>query len=344
MPLYLATHTVEVVTAKVPLTMIMLLDLVKTSKTALPVDVRPRVVLPTSSTVSVSLWDAPSPEVLLTWLNENLQYDATHDVHEVQEEFIWGLSFELARVRAADKVAAGSRSTLDRISATAHKASVGIQHQLEALDQRSGIFSAAENAINRFRSAATTTSATGSAAATPTAAATAADEGLGVEEREGALLSEAAPTTSSVLAANVSAGLSKASSTFSWLGSTLKESIAKGTSTVTSAVAGTTRTNSNSQTPVDPAHPPPHYTSLFPGGGEGPAVGDEDAPLASLDTLPQLPVSSPAHAVGGANTPSSATATAVEKIDDGSVPPAPAEEHPSFTLDDTEDTPAHKAK
>jgi hypothetical protein len=47
----------------------------------------PLQVLPTGSAMSVSIWDAPSAEVLLAWLNENLQYDAVHDVHEV---CVWG--------------------------------------------------------------------------------------------------------------------------------------------------------------------------------------------------------------------------------------------------------------
>ncbi len=40
-------------------------------------------VLPTDSTVSTSLWDAPSAELLVSWLYDSLGPDVTHEVHEV---------------------------------------------------------------------------------------------------------------------------------------------------------------------------------------------------------------------------------------------------------------------
>lgn len=46
-------------------------------------------VLPTSDNVSISIWDAPSADELLEWLNTNLQYDAAHAVHEVGNNYGW---------------------------------------------------------------------------------------------------------------------------------------------------------------------------------------------------------------------------------------------------------------
>ncbi|GFH32129.1 uncharacterized protein HaLaN_31297, partial [Haematococcus lacustris] len=78
-----------------------------------------------------SLWDAPGEQELLLWLEDALDQEIRHEVHEVQEEFCWGYTLELTRLRTADK--------------------------LEALDQRTNILTAAESALARVRAAAGST-------------------------------------------------------------------------------------------------------------------------------------------------------------------------------------------
>lgn len=104
------------VTAKVPLSMVVLNDFMK--RRNLPADLRLRLVsdltsgfrtvsrpacfsvptvdigpalvalqiLPTDGTLSVSLWDAPSAEAVTGWLDENLNQDGSHEVFEVRAQ------------------------------------------------------------------------------------------------------------------------------------------------------------------------------------------------------------------------------------------------------------------
>ncbi|KAJ9514637.1 hypothetical protein QJQ45_028339 [Haematococcus lacustris] len=101
MPLYLATHIVDTVTARVPLAIIVLLDYCK--RRSLPPYLQNRFVIPCEK-VSISLWDAPGEQELLLWLEDALDQEIRHEVHEVQEEFCWGYTLELTRLRTADKV------------------------------------------------------------------------------------------------------------------------------------------------------------------------------------------------------------------------------------------------
>ncbi|KAJ9514085.1 hypothetical protein QJQ45_002197 [Haematococcus lacustris] len=254
MPLYLATHIVDTVTARVPLAIIVLLDYCK--RRSLPPYLLNRFVLPCEK-VSISLWDAPGEQELLLWLEDALDQEIRHEVHEVQEEFCWGYTLELTRLRTADKVASSGRSALERITATAVKAGDGFQRQLEALDQRTNILTAAESALARVRAAAGSTLDT--AAATYTAAASRATASrAGTPDPSTtpphAQAGQAAPqqqqldggqaaaggwdaaghqgtTTASTVAANVQAQLSKASSTFSWLGGRMKAGLINATTT-----------------------------------------------------------------------------------------------------------------
>lgn len=89
-------------------------------------------VLPCSGNVSISVWDAPSIQVLQDWLDENLNQDATHYVSEAVEEFaaMGGFALELSRARAAEKLAAGSRTTYEKLSQTASMAGDRITEQV----------------------------------------------------------------------------------------------------------------------------------------------------------------------------------------------------------------------
>lgn len=81
MVLLLAVHTVEQVTAKVPLSMIILNDFIK--RRSLPLGLKCRMVMPTSGEISVSLWEAADMQSLSLWLDENLVQDCASQVFEV---------------------------------------------------------------------------------------------------------------------------------------------------------------------------------------------------------------------------------------------------------------------
>jgi hypothetical protein len=71
---------------------------------ATPPGCKCRMVLPSNGENSISLWDTQDPQALHEWLNDNLGADCTTVLSEVQEDFCFGLSLDLARMRAADKV------------------------------------------------------------------------------------------------------------------------------------------------------------------------------------------------------------------------------------------------
>ncbi|KAI8471681.1 MAG: hypothetical protein J3K34DRAFT_506016 [Monoraphidium minutum] len=169
--LVMATHTMEVATAKVPFSMILLLDHVRT-KRAMPDEIRCRMVgargaaaaaaarapgitggrgggsgrrqraqpvIPSDGLTSVSLWDTSSPEVLRQWLDENLGGDCISQVLEVQEEFTFGCALELARSRGADRVAGGGKKTYDAVAAGLSTAS----NRIQEWDRHTGVISTA---------------------------------------------------------------------------------------------------------------------------------------------------------------------------------------------------------
>lgn len=114
MVLLLAVHSVQSVTAKIPFSMVALLDLVK--KNELPSDIKCRQVFPTSGLRSTSLWDAPSIETLQIWLDEFLDVDCTNEVFEVQEDFTFGISAELTRLRTTERVTTQGRAIAAAVS------------------------------------------------------------------------------------------------------------------------------------------------------------------------------------------------------------------------------------
>ncbi|KAF6261745.1 hypothetical protein COO60DRAFT_734763 [Scenedesmus sp. NREL 46B-D3] len=151
--LVLAVHTVEAATAKVPFALILLLDFAK--RKATPPGCKCRMVVPSDGITSVSMWDTVDPAGLQEWLTENLGSDCRTELHEVQEDFTWGLSLELARMRATEKVTDGSMKTIgalgERTSRAAEVVAAGLttavgstQQKLEAWDQRTGVLTSAK--------------------------------------------------------------------------------------------------------------------------------------------------------------------------------------------------------
>lgn len=142
-------------TAKVPFAMILLLDFAK--RKATPHGCKCRMVLPSDGETSLSLWDTQDPQGLHEWLSDNLGSDCTTVLHEVQEDFTYGLSLDLARMRAADRVADGGMKLTGALGETTSKAAgvlaAGVttamgttQRGLEEFDQRTGVLSKAQEA------------------------------------------------------------------------------------------------------------------------------------------------------------------------------------------------------
>eukprot|EP00884_Botryococcus_braunii_P019910 jgi/Botrbrau1/6602/Bobra.0189s0029.1 len=161
MVLALAIHTVSAVTAKVPFSMIALLDHVR--KKDLPPELKCRQVFPTNGLRSTSLWDVSDLETLQSWLDEFLEVDCTNEVHAVQEDFAYGISAELTRMRTAEKVNLNARATAQAVSDRTKAATAVATQQMSELDAK---YKVSENTAAALKVA----KETGKAAATKTAA------------------------------------------------------------------------------------------------------------------------------------------------------------------------------
>lgn len=164
--LVLAVHSFEAATAKVPFSMIVLLDHVK--RRSIPEDLRCRMVIPSSGQASFSLWDVPSEGALLDWLVENLGEDVTSEVYAVEEDFTHGIAFELAKMRAADRIGDSTKRTVDTLgeqtsraadfmAAAAGRTVETTQAGLRSFDERTGLITAARGttstALHRLHTA-----------------------------------------------------------------------------------------------------------------------------------------------------------------------------------------------
>ncbi|GLI64815.1 hypothetical protein VaNZ11_008222 [Volvox africanus] len=145
MVLLLVTHIVEVPSSRVPLAVIILNDAVK--RKALPVNLKCRMVIPSSGNYSTSLWDASSIEDLRQWIDANLMDGVVH-IDEVPEEFTYGVALELTTARAADKVAISSKNTLERINTTGARVVESVVEKLDRLDQRTHLITATREATS----------------------------------------------------------------------------------------------------------------------------------------------------------------------------------------------------
>lgn len=129
--LYLAVHTVENVSARVPFSIILLMDAQK--RRAIPEAVgRVRMIIPSDGRESVSLWDAAAPGPLQQWLSANLGPDCIVQVYGVEEDFCVGVGLELARARAAD-----------RTQRAAERAGQAVAQRVQELDRSTGLVAGA---------------------------------------------------------------------------------------------------------------------------------------------------------------------------------------------------------
>jgi hypothetical protein len=129
--LWLAVHTVENVSARVPFSIILLMDAAK--RRAIPDGVgRVRMIIPSDGRESVSLWDAAAAAPLQAWLSSNLGPDAIVQVYGVEEDFCVGVSLELARARAAE-----------RTQRAAERAGAAVAQRVQELDRSTGLVAGA---------------------------------------------------------------------------------------------------------------------------------------------------------------------------------------------------------
>eukprot|EP00877_Chromochloris_zofingiensis_P013878 jgi/Chrzof1/8744/Cz03g22220.t1 len=151
--LVMGVHTVEAATAKVPFSMILLLDHVK--RRTIPDSMKVRMVVPSDGNISISLWDVEDIAALKEWLDENLGTDCVSEIFEVQEEFTYGLSLELVRARAAEKVGGSTKKTIgaigehtskaaEMLSAGMSTAAISTQQRLDDWDKKTGVLTSAK--------------------------------------------------------------------------------------------------------------------------------------------------------------------------------------------------------
>lgn len=110
MVLVMVVHTLESVTATVPMGMIMLKNF--QVKKEIPDDFRLRMIIPTSGTSSFSMWDATEGSLLKHWLEANLDQGVQHEIVEVVEDFAYGISGMLSQARTSEKMQEKTRQAM----------------------------------------------------------------------------------------------------------------------------------------------------------------------------------------------------------------------------------------
>mmetsp|Transcript_18383 Transcript_18383/g.33477 ORF Transcript_18383/g.33477 Transcript_18383/m.33477 type:complete len:270 (-) Transcript_18383:637-1446(-) len=190
--LVLAVHINQSASAQVPLSMMILLDAAKNN--SFPPETKCRMIVPTSGTTSISLWDAPDPEYVKSWCDLNVNLDCTHEVFQAMEDFSFGLSLQLAKARAAEKIGTNTKLAVGQIGVAFGEAQLGVQSGLAALEQRTKIVSTAREGLGKVREAA----------------------GKAKEN-------EAVQSAVQSISTGVALGTQKAGSALSWLSSKVKE-------------------------------------------------------------------------------------------------------------------------
>ncbi|CAD7703070.1 unnamed protein product [Ostreobium quekettii] len=148
MVLVLVVHSLEAVSATVPICMIALKEAV--DRRALPEDLKIRQVVPTGGLRCVSLWDVTDKDALQAWMEENLGPDVKHEILDVAEDFTYGLAAELQRIRTAEKIAAQSRKTAGTVAEKTKATFRAAGHKLEELDTK---WKVSENTTAAFQTA-----------------------------------------------------------------------------------------------------------------------------------------------------------------------------------------------
>ncbi|PSC73396.1 hypothetical protein C2E20_3292 isoform A [Micractinium conductrix] len=161
MPLVLAVHAVPTPSANVPFAVILLQDAISNQR--VPAGLKCRQLVPSSGSMSSSLWDVSDPEELKQWLDETINVDVNHEIFEVQEEFAIGLG-EVMRARAAEKVMGGTKDVAEKTgraigaaATTVGQQAIEIDHKLRISERATAASTAIkESAVGRSTSAAFT--------------------------------------------------------------------------------------------------------------------------------------------------------------------------------------------
>eukprot|EP00665_Eupelagonemidae_sp_cell47_P011024 gene11023-2850_t len=117
------------------------------ARSTLPAGLRARLILPTSGTQSISVWDAPDLMTLHSWVDENLSEYCASECFQIVEEHSYGIQMELAKARVSENVgskasaAAASvqeraREAMSHTAAKAKEARAASQKQFSKMDEK----------------------------------------------------------------------------------------------------------------------------------------------------------------------------------------------------------------
>ena len=127
------------------------------SRKKLPEGLKCRLILPTSGTQSVSVWDSPDIHTIHSWVEERLSEYCASECFQIAEEHSFGLQMELSRARAAETVAGRTQAAAgvaaDRAkqvaasaTATAEMATQQVRSKAASVDQKYDISTKAKHA------------------------------------------------------------------------------------------------------------------------------------------------------------------------------------------------------
>ena len=154
--LFLVTHTIEAVTAKVPFAMMMLSQAFHSNQ--VPYQLRLRQIIPTSSLVSTSLWEAPSAADIITYLNGpteqgqlNLSEFCKSEAFPVVPEYLHGVSLDLGKSQVVESVQTSANKAAASISATTSAATDAAKAKLAELDAKYKLTNSAKEATSKIK-------------------------------------------------------------------------------------------------------------------------------------------------------------------------------------------------
>ena len=127
------------------------------SRKTLPEGLKCRLILPTSGTQSVSVWDSPDMHTIHSWVEESLSEYCASECFQIVEEHSFGLQMELARARATETVAGRTHQVVgvaaDRAkqvaasaTATAAVAAQQVRSKAGSIDQKYDVSTRAKQA------------------------------------------------------------------------------------------------------------------------------------------------------------------------------------------------------
>lgn len=127
------------------------------SRKTLPQGLKCRLILPTSGTQSVSVWDSPDMHTIHAWVEESLSEYCASECFQIVEEHSLGLQMELARARTTETVAGRTQAAAgiaaDRAkqvaasaTATAAVASQQVRSKAASIDEKYDVTGKAKQA------------------------------------------------------------------------------------------------------------------------------------------------------------------------------------------------------